>query len=526
MKKTILVLSTILLPVALYAQQEENGAELIYEEAFYGIKISPNGQYVGNCSSDAGIYNVATGEVVYYDEAQFGAGNCLANNGMGVGSINDKALVLLNGKNVQPLNYTNYGFCNLNGITPDASKVVGVISNPVRGLMYVPFIADIDANGNLSEPEFLPCPTKDLFDATPLYATAIWVSDDGKVAAGQVLDSMGYFAYPIVYTQGSDGKWDYYLPSESTFNPTGIKLPLNPWENEPEYPTPEDFMSGALKQAYQEAYEAYRNGLGPEPDPTAYMTDEEYWEYEIAVNEYNDWFFGSQSAIDEYIDIYNEILSTSPSFSFNDFALQPNGSMVVQSGGVINSKDEMETELYKFDITTKTFTKIALPQKEAAPKQVLSDGTIIVCLPINVRPEVNINPNTWFLRPGSSQYLTVQDYLRPDYPEFAEYIEKDFSHGNGIVAASNDLSVISSGLTVLCRSDYSYELDAPFYSTYIITGLRAAGVESIADTPEAGIYRVFNLQGVKLLETKEAQLLNTLGNGVYIVNGKKILISK
>lgn len=50
-----------------------------------------------------------------------------------------------------------------------------------------------------------------------------------------------------------------------------------------------------------------------------------------------------------------------------------------------------------------------------------------------------------------------------------------------------------------------------------------AGVENIIDDAD-GIYRVYNLQGVKVLETIDASQVNSLPSGIYIVNGKKILL--
>lgn len=49
-----------------------------------------------------------------------------------------------------------------------------------------------------------------------------------------------------------------------------------------------------------------------------------------------------------------------------------------------------------------------------------------------------------------------------------------------------------------------------------------AGVEGIEMSSEPEIYRVFNVQGVKVLETKDASLINSLEPGIYIVNGKKV----
>lgn len=51
-----------------------------------------------------------------------------------------------------------------------------------------------------------------------------------------------------------------------------------------------------------------------------------------------------------------------------------------------------------------------------------------------------------------------------------------------------------------------------------------AGVEAIGAEPADGIYKVFNLQGVKMLETKDATEINNLPKGFYIVNGKKVVV--
>lgn len=49
-----------------------------------------------------------------------------------------------------------------------------------------------------------------------------------------------------------------------------------------------------------------------------------------------------------------------------------------------------------------------------------------------------------------------------------------------------------------------------------------SGVESLVAEPNDGVYRVYNTQGVKVLETKDASSVNNLPAGIYIVNGKKV----
>lgn len=515
MKKVFVLLSGILLPLATYAQE---GPKVLYEEEMYALKISPNGEYVGNMASNAAIFEIATGEQNRYPETYLGGGNSIANNGMGVGTITDKPALFYQGKIIRPENYLSFWFGSFEGITPDGSIVVGYLNNTEKGVNYIPIIAYIDENGNVSDPTYLPYPHKDLFNGTPQFVSALWVSDDGKTVGGQVVDSMGYYVYPIVFQQDSNGEWSYYLPTEDLFNPTGIVIPENPWENEPEYPEPEKFMSGALLQAYQEAYQAFSSGQGKAPIPEEYMKDDEYEKYKEAVLAYNDWFYGEQTAVKEYTDIYNEVIGTSPTFALNDFALRPDGLIMAQLGGVVNETNRMEGKIYIFNTKDKTFEILNPPSANAAPKQILPDGTMFVAIPLDE------DPNSWVLCPGETEFLTVPEFLQNKYPELAEYVSEKFANGSGIVSASYDMSVFMGGLFVTCRTDYHPDMVAPYYSSYIFTGLNFAGVESIVAEPQDGIYRVYNLQGVKVLETKDASLINNLGKGLYIINGKKILI--
>ena len=62
---------------------------------------------------------------------------------------------------------------------------------------------------------------------------------------------------------------------------------------------------------------------------------------------------------------------------------------------------------------------------------------------------------------------------------------------------------------------YSFEVGAN-----VATGISFVGAD--AD----GLYRVYNLQGVNVLNTRDASDLGMLENGLYIINGKKVVIRK
>lgn len=489
------------------------------EPGMYAYKVSPNGLYIANASGDAAIYDVQTGEMKYYEEVEFGIGNSIDNNGNAVGSIHDTPALIFNGEVLRPQNYIYYWFVDYNAVTPDGSRLAGLINNTSgKGVMYVPFVADIDANGNVSDPVILPYPDRDLFKSIPQWVSATWISDDGRTVGGQVMDSYGSFTYPIVFQQDNSGNWDYILPSESTFNPNGINIPADPYLDEPTYPEAENFMSGALLQAYLEAVEAYQNGYADEPPvPEAYMTDEQYQAYADAVNAYNDWYYEAENYIKEFSRVYWQILSESPTFALNDTALRPDGTEFCQMGGVVNEDGEMVPRIYRFNIPGKTFEVLENPKPTAAPKQVLPNGTLIVSTGVR---EV---PTSWILLPGSTEFLTVPEFLEADYPEIAQNIKENFGGGTGIVCSSYDMTVMAGGMTLEDLTNYDDEGPYYFYS-YILTDLAPAGVESLVAEPEDGVYRVYNLQGLKMLETKNVDELNSLPKGIYVVNNKKIKI--
>lgn len=62
-------------------------------------------------------------------------------------------------------------------------------------------------------------------------------------------------------------------------------------------------------------------------------------------------------------------------------------------------------------------------------------------------------------------------------------------------------------------------------STYLSVNLEVSGIDDVLeDNPE--VYTVYNLQGIKLMETKDATQVEQLPAGIYIVNGQKVALGK
>lgn len=527
MKKTILLLITLAIPLLALAEVPEYGTPIVVKDV-YALKISPNGTWVGSAAGDGALYNTQTGETTSYSPAKLGLGNTVANNGMAVGDQEDKAAILYNGDILTPeaLSGDNYWFCDIHAITPDATYICGIVNNETGDeTEFIPFIASINpSNGDVSDVTMLPYPELDLFgSAKPQYCTAVWISNDAKTILGQVTDWRGMYAYPIVYTQDGSGKWSYTLPSESLFNPDHIEIPVNPWLDEPEYPEATNFMySETAREAYLEAIEEYRqNALAQEPDARDYMTDEEWEEYLEAYTRYNAWYHSQEEKIKEYIAIYAQVVSKSPTFFDNEYALHPLGEFFMSHGGYSSgyvnedsTVDIADGRIYRFGIGNNAIVTYEAPSPSYYPSQILPNGTTVI-----TKGQTD-QPSSYLMLPGSNTFTSMQEYLS-DYPNIVEWMDEALL-GTGVVSINDEMTIFAGGLVPDIVADYNANTD-PYYSSYFLY-FKEAGVESIIDEATDGVYRVYNLQGVKVLETQDASLLNSLSHGIYIVNGKKVYI--
>ena len=519
MKKSLLILAGLVFPLMGIA--EEVALEHQWVKNVYGLRLSPNGKYIGSMAGNASVYTIADGVDTRYETSFLGNGNCIADNGVAVGSNEPDATVMVNGVEIFPEAFKSYSYSQIDGINRPGTRICGIVNNRANSpIKYVPYVADIDASGVVTNLVKLPFPERDFFNMAPAYVTALCISDDGKTIGGQVTDWRGMYVYPIVY-QENNGQWSYTLPSEELFNPEGEEILENPWIDEPVFPEPENFIADPVaRQAYLEAYEAYSVGGGPEPDPEDYMTPEEYQKYTAAVEKYNVWYNGKKSYIREYAIWYARMLTTSPSFTLNETALSPTGAIYAQRGGVNNQNGDHLTEIYTFNLENGEIKQYETPDNDYFPQQVLADGTILITKGLK---EV---PTAYILLPGNYEFMTIQEYFDSiGHGEVAEWLDELCPGGTGVVNMSADKSVMTGALYAAQMADFDFEFSDYYYSTYIVY-LGEAGVESIIDQSPDGIYKVYNLQGVKVLETKDGAELNSLGKGVYVINGKKVILAK
>lgn len=61
-------------------------------------------------------------------------------------------------------------------------------------------------------------------------------------------------------------------------------------------------------------------------------------------------------------------------------------------------------------------------------------------------------------------------------------------------------------------------------ASVVITKKGAAGVDAVEVAPVVNHWTVYNLMGVKVLDTDNEAAVNELANGIYVINGKKVAI--
>ena len=520
--KKLLILSVLGMPIMTMAALS---GKVVIEQGIYATSISQNGEWVASQSGSPSIYNVKTGEIQKFDLGYIGLGNTIANNGLAVGDANDAGVLFFNNETIIPEILSQYKYCNLNAVTPDGSRLVGMVTNPNKdGVSYVPFYADLDENANIIGTSILPYPDRDFFGTIPQYVTAVWISEDGKTIAGQVIDSTGEYVYPIIFTLSDTFEWHCIFPSEELFNPTGIEIVENPYMNEPPYPYPENFMNPLRAEKYVADYKDWlAAGAIPSEKPYEedYMTKEQFEEYQAAVARYNEWYDSIGEKKAAFNKMYTEILMTSPSFSQNEMALDPSGEHLVMRGTIYKDNNEIAPYIYEF--TKKGLERrIDLIYENQAPCQMLSDGVIVTAI-----PQMSLS-DSYILLPGKSEFVAVQDFIGTVYPEASAWMNENLPGGTGVVKFSDDMTVMAGAVVKDMFSETLQKEIVYKYNTYIITGLTGleeAGVEEISkDLNMDSNYRVYNLQGVKVMETKDAAGLKSLPKGIYVINGKKVII--
>ena len=526
-------------------------------EAFVGF--SPDGNYTVSVLDEyLAIFNLATDKKAEYTDGYYyiGNGNAISNTGIVVGStMTPSACYWKDGEWHDFPSVANRNMSKADGVTPNGNRIVGAMApesyeGGYEGLMLTPCYWDMQADGTPSEAHALPFPVKDLTGRTPQYITAIRVSDDGKVIAGQVVDYSGTIIQPIVYRQDEEGAWSYTLIHNDLFHPEGIVLPEDPGDNEP---TIEDFMTAEEFAAYNKALEDWNEAgtwdYETYPNYWDFMTAEELAAYETASNEYNDKW-------NAFFEAFDQLYQAVPTFEFNNVFLSGDGKHY----GCTYAKGGFDFETwsfiqdnvpYVFNLENDTYITYPDAELNLILSSMTNDGTLLA-----QKPATEINPATeaYILPAGAEKFISLYDYFVSANPTLAKWIKENMTHeyeaydmetwelytaealATGIPFANADMSIIATTVTNFWydwssedTSDYvpaySYLLYPGYNNGDAIVSTKGSNASvkvtngKLLFTGDVTSATVYDMNGAKVYSVNApSSVVNTgLKSGVYVV---------
>lgn len=449
-----------------------------------------------------------------------GNGNCHSNTGVFVGqSMSMTPALFIDGKSSDLNGWNANQSGALNGVTPDGKRTCGWMAPSGSQMTGVPIYCDFGEDGKIGNPIRLPFPQTDFFGDKPQFVNAVWISDDGKTIIGQVMDSTGLYTYPIVFTQNGE-TWDYVLPSEPMFNPDHIQIPTWPVFNM-NPPVITNYMTEDNRQRWTEDLAKYEEeGIGSNPWDHLfdYISEEKYSEYEADMAHYLEKRQEYYDKIDAYWTTMGEI-SKGSNFALGAMALNPEGTILATSLSVSNQTGMTDMaegyQLVVFDLANDKIRIIDSKYDWLIPHQVLEDGSVIV-------KDISLETD-YVLLPDAEEVITLVEFLEEKEPSWAMWLKENLTFQintgagvedivmTGTVSFSRDLSTMAGGYN---------GFDGMF--TYIFNNGNTS-IESIdADLNQGTV--VYDLRGVKVMDTDKSQDIHNLPRGIYIVNGKKVVL--
>ena len=525
MKRSLLISFGVLIGLGALAQEH---VEPVIVKDCYATKISANGEWMGCYGMSALIYNIKTSESNWMPECQLGLGNSIADSGLAVGYTDEYGAIMKGDSYEVPVPLRDKGFSSINGITRDGSRITGYVMNPKLDdfegdpfdenmVIYVPFYCDMDAEGNLGEIQYLPYPDKDFMGSRPQYVTGVWISDDGKTIAGIMIDATGRMEVPVTFHEDENGNWTYDTPSKKFFNPDGIVIPENPWIKAPSEPSFKEFMYPEQYEIYLEWINDYLTGSASEPDPFDLMTEEQIEAYYEAYDYYKNYYVDHAAEFKDYDEAYVKVLSNSP--LFGEVTMNAAGTKIASAATYYDQEASGVSYVYIFDLTTGESQIIRTPVSGINVTQLLNDGTLLA----RIGMFSYVPAQTYILLPDADNFITIQDYFATTHPDYLVWMEETIPVSSGLMSVSDNMEVFASGVEFVSLADPDMFGDVTILS-YIFSSNQGAGVENIEAINSEKMFRVFNLQGVKVLETTNKEDLNSLNKGIYIVNGRKVAI--
>lgn len=485
--------------------------EIPIQKKFYAM--SENGKYMITVDQAyIGIFDTETDEYdEYYDgitNYQVGMGNMVTNDGFLVGAVNGMPSILdIENKKWTPLGLKegDLQYSMANAITPSRKYIVGTVGlkNVSYGMLqYRPVLWTLNDDGTYDEYEELPYPEKDFSGVTPMYILANCISEDGTVIAGQLMRQDNE-CLPLVYHKTQDGTWTYEVYDEGLCEP-GLEFPEFPIE--PTAPDLYEFMNEEEIAAYKEDSTAYADSLRqynnheidkkPEykPEKNYYASEEENKLFEQAWNKYLEESEAFSNQLKVFRNFYYEHV-TPNFFEQNQVSLSANGKFYsttrcknYKPGDAALLTIDNGLELHDFE-----------------------DGYWGYCSTNDGDLFVSDKYIPYVYPAGSSECISLTDWLRSKgETEAAEWLDNIDTR---IAICSSDGRVISgfSGMAGAYKS-WIIKLDG---TPTGITGIEQDGNSHV---------KAYDLQGRIVAEGEYNEVRNNLKRGIYIINGRKVVV--
>lgn len=552
MKKSLLLSVALATGMCMFAEP------VIYSDVEFKA-LSPNGEFALSEAYDiVTLINLSTGEksVLTPNGVQvysIGMGNCLANDGTFTGnySMSSPACVFKNGLFQElPTAFSNRsGFSN--GITPDGRRICGTQAPDGSSMLddkiqSVPVVWERGVDGRYGNPVLLPHPEKDFAGRTPQRITAIRISDDGKVIAGQIVDYGGFMTQLIVYRQAEDGSWSYELPGNDLINPKNVKFPEDPGEA-PEAPAKTAFMSADELKEYNEAVQEWNDycettgnwDYETYPNEDDFMSDESLSNYDEAKAEYDEKHYEWSIAFLAFQSAYMKAINESCEFIYNAVYMTPDGKLMA----AVNRKSINDTSFtdtpYIFNLETGTYSFNA-DETKSMVSGMAADGTLLVYDASNEILNAKV-------RHTDGTIVSLYEYMQTASPKIAEWMRENMYHDMevynpstnqmemkenvpcfGLAICTPDMGTIASTASNLWFDDmnvslYGYIMDVTRTNDVkVITGSEGIDISVRGDvilfSAEVADLQIYDMQGRKVYTASDATEFHTcLGRGVYVV---------
>ena len=220
-----------------------------------------------------------------------------------------------------------------------------------------------------------------------------------------------------------------------------------------------------------------------------------------------------------------------PNFYASQVALSPDGTLFACTQEIPSRVSNFpDYKTWVINLKEGTYKTLESSNTDIVATRILNDGTVIGTF----FATINIS---YVYTPYASDYVDFQKYAADVNPPYGQWIEdnlmvkvQDYDE-NGIpvslilpntgqVFVSDDFSVFAAGFQESKLDEYA---NLQRWS-YAFTDFEPSSVKTVDIDNSVKNTGVYNLYGIKIAETDSEGNLPTLPQGIYIVNGKKVII--